>query len=72
MRAAANGPLKGILAVVDEPLVSGDYIGNPHSASLDSALTTVVDDQVKVMAWYDNEMGYASACSTSRSSSRTA
>ena len=59
MRAAANGPLKGILEVVDEPLVSTDYIGNKHSASLDSALTTVVEDQVKVMAWYDNEMGYA-------------
>ena len=59
MRAAANGPLKGILEVVDEPLVSCDYIGNKHSASLDSALTTVVEDQVKVMAWYDNEMGYA-------------
>jgi glyceraldehyde 3-phosphate dehydrogenase len=59
MRAAANGPLKGILEVVDEPLVSTDFIGNKHSASLDSALTTVVDDQVKVMAWYDNEMGYS-------------
>ncbi len=59
MRAAANGPLKGILEVVDEPLVSTDYIGNKHSASLDSALTTVVEDQVKVMAWYDNEMGYS-------------
>jgi len=59
MRAAANGPLKGILQVVDEPLVSCDFIGNKHSASLDSELTTVVDDQVKVLAWYDNEMGYA-------------
>jgi len=58
-RAAANGPLKGILQVVDEPLVSCDFIGNKHSASLDSELTTVVDDQVKVLAWYDNEMGYA-------------
>jgi glyceraldehyde 3-phosphate dehydrogenase len=59
MRAAANGPLKGILEVVDEPLVSSDFIGNKHSASLDSALTTVVEDQIKVMAWYDNEMGYS-------------
>jgi glyceraldehyde 3-phosphate dehydrogenase len=59
MRAAANGPMKGILEVVDEPLVSSDFIGNKFSASLDSALTTVVDDLVKVMAWYDNEMGYA-------------
>ena len=58
-RAAAAGPLKGILAVSDEPLVSCDYIGDRHSAILDSALTTVVGDTVKVMAWYDNEMGYS-------------
>jgi glyceraldehyde 3-phosphate dehydrogenase len=58
-RAAANGPLKGILAVSDEPLVSSDYIDNRHSAIVDSALTTVVADQVKVLAWYDNEMGYS-------------
>jgi glyceraldehyde 3-phosphate dehydrogenase len=59
MRAAANGPLAGILQVVDEPLVSVDYNGCKYSASLDSELTTVVDDQVKVLAWYDNEMGYS-------------
>ncbi len=59
MRAAANGPLAGILQVVDEPLVSVDYNGCKFSASLDSELTTVVDDQVKVLAWYDNEMGYS-------------
>jgi glyceraldehyde 3-phosphate dehydrogenase (phosphorylating) len=58
-RAAAAGPLKGILAVSDEPLVSIDYNGDRHSATVDSALTTVVGDLVKVLAWYDNEMGYS-------------
>jgi glyceraldehyde 3-phosphate dehydrogenase len=58
-RAAANGALKGILAVSDEPLVSSDFIDNRYSATVDSALTTVVGDQVKVLAWYDNEMGYS-------------
>jgi len=59
MRAAAAGPLKGILQVVDEPLVSCDYNGDRHSSSVDAPLTTVVGDQVKVMSWYDNEMGYS-------------
>ena len=59
MRAAAAGPLAGILQVVDEPLVSCDFNGDRHSASLDAALTTVCGDLVKVLAWYDNEMGYS-------------
>ena len=59
MRAAAAGPLKGILAVSDEPLVSVDYNGDRHSSTVDAALTTALGDQVKVMAWYDNEMGYS-------------
>src|SRR6185312_6233150 len=58
-RAAAEGALKGILAVVDEPLVSVDYNGNKFSSSVDSELTTVVGDTAKVFSWYDNEMGYA-------------
>jgi glyceraldehyde 3-phosphate dehydrogenase len=58
-RAAAAGPLKGVLAVSDEPLVSVDYIGNRFSSTVDAGLTTVVGDQVKVMSWYDNEMGYS-------------
>ena len=58
-RAAATGALAGILAVSDEPLVSSDYIDDRHSATVDSALTTVVADQVKVLAWYDSEMGYS-------------
>jgi glyceraldehyde 3-phosphate dehydrogenase len=58
-RAAAGGPLKGILAVSDEPLVSCDFNGDRHSSTVDAALTTAVGDTVKVMAWYDNEMGYS-------------
>jgi glyceraldehyde 3-phosphate dehydrogenase len=58
-RDAAAGPLRGILQVVDEPLVSCDYNGDRHSASVDAPLTTAIADQVKVMAWYDNEMGYS-------------
>jgi glyceraldehyde 3-phosphate dehydrogenase len=58
-RAAAAGPLKGILAVSDEPLVSCDYNGDRHSATVDAPLTTATGELVKVMAWYDNEMGYS-------------
>ncbi|HEU4732872.1 MAG TPA: type I glyceraldehyde-3-phosphate dehydrogenase [Kofleriaceae bacterium] len=58
-RAAAAGPLKGILAVSDEPLVSCDFNGDLHSATVDAPLTTATGDLVKVMAWYDNEMGYS-------------
>ncbi len=58
-RKAAAGPLKGILAVTDEQLVSCDYNGDRHSATVDAPLTTVVGDQAKVLAWYDNEMGYS-------------
>jgi glyceraldehyde 3-phosphate dehydrogenase len=56
---AANGPLKGILAVSDEPLVSIDYNGNIHSSTVDLAVTKVNSEQVKVLAWYDNESGYS-------------
>jgi glyceraldehyde 3-phosphate dehydrogenase len=58
-RKAAAGPLAGILQVVDEPLVSCDFNGDKHSSSVDAPLTMVVGDQVKVMSWYDNEMGYS-------------
>ena len=58
-KAAADGPLKGILAVTDEPLVSCDYNGDRHSSTVDAPLTSVAGDLVKVMAWYDNEMGYS-------------
>jgi glyceraldehyde 3-phosphate dehydrogenase len=59
MRKAAGGALKGVLAVSDEPLVSIDYNGNRHSSTVDAALTTAIGDQVKVLSWYDNEMGYS-------------
>jgi len=59
LREAANGPLNGIMAVCDEPLVSCDFKGTNVSSSIDSALTMVMgDDMVKVVAWYDNEWGY--------------
>lgn len=60
MKSAADGPLKGILAYTDLPLVSIDYRGNPHSAILDGLSTRVVKDRlVKTLAWYDNEWGYS-------------
>ena len=63
MRAAAAGPLKGVLHVEDAPLVSIDFRGNPHSSIVDSAYTKVMDgDFVKVLAWYDNEWGYSNRC----------
>jgi glyceraldehyde 3-phosphate dehydrogenase len=58
-RAAAAGALKGILAVSDEPLVSCDFNGDLHSATVDAPLTTAAGELVKVMAWYDNEMAYS-------------
>ncbi|MBL0220482.1 MAG: type I glyceraldehyde-3-phosphate dehydrogenase [Myxococcales bacterium] len=58
-RAAAAGPLKGILAVSDEPLVSCDFNGDLHSSTVDAALTTQSGDLIKVLSWYDNEMGYS-------------
>jgi glyceraldehyde 3-phosphate dehydrogenase len=59
-RAAAAGPMKGILAVSDEPLVSIDYTGDPHSSTVDSISTAVMQGKmVKVLAWYDNEWGYS-------------
>src|SRR5690349_14058597 len=62
-RAAADGPLQGILAYSEEELVSSDYIGNPHSCILDAKSTNVVDGTlVKISGWYDNEWGYASRC----------
>ena len=63
LRAAANGPLKGILAMSDEPLVSIDFKGNAHSSIVDTAYTKVMDgDFVKVVSWYDNEWGYSNRC----------
>ncbi len=61
-RAASEGKFKGILQYTEDPIVSVDIIGNPHSAIFDAGLTTVLGDKnklVKVVAWYDNESGYA-------------
>jgi glyceraldehyde 3-phosphate dehydrogenase len=60
MRKAAGGAMKGILAVSDEPLVSMDLKGDPHSSTVDALTTNVVGgDLVKVASWYDNEWGYS-------------
>jgi|SRR5579859_7255812 len=60
MRAAAAGPMKGILEYVDIPLVSGDFIGDPASSTFDSTMTQVLGDKfAKVFAWYDNEWGFS-------------
>jgi glyceraldehyde 3-phosphate dehydrogenase len=62
-KAAADGPMKGILEVCTAPLVSIDFRGNPHSSIVDAAYTSVMDgDFVKVLSWYDNEWGYSSRC----------
>jgi len=58
-RDAATGELQGILGVEDRPLVSIDFKGDPRSAIIDALSTMVVDDtQLKLLVWYDNEMGY--------------
>lgn len=60
LKAAAEGPLKGILAYCDEPLVSRDFNGNPNSSIVDALSTMVVEGSlVKVVSWYDNEWGYS-------------
>jgi len=62
-KVAASGPLKGVLQVATEPLVSIDFKGNPHSSIVDSSYTSVMDgDFVKLLSWYDNEWGYSSRC----------
>jgi len=61
MKRASEGPMKGILQYCDEPLVSIDFRGNPHSSILDAMNTRVMDGNfAKVLSWYDNEWGYAS------------
>ena len=61
--AAADGPLAGILQLSEEPLVSIDFKGNPHSSIVDASYTKVMEgDFIKVLSWYDNEWGYSSRC----------
>lgn len=59
LKRAAEGPLKGILAYNELPLVSKDYNGDAHSSTVDGLFTMIIDDMVKVIAWYDNEWGYS-------------
>lgn len=62
-KAAADGPLKGILEYSEDPLVLADIIGNPHSCIFDALSTNVVEgNMVKILGWYDNEWGYSSRC----------
>ena len=59
MLDASEGKLKGILGYTDEPIVSSDIVGNPHSCLFDSQLTSVIGNMIKVVGWYDNEAGYS-------------
>ncbi len=59
LKDAAEGPLKGLLGYSEEPLVSIDYNGIPLSSNVDAPSTYVIDDMVKVLSWYDNEVGYS-------------
>ncbi len=59
VRAAAEGPLRGILSYTEDPIVSSDIVTDPASCIFDSGLTKVIGDQVKVVGWYDNEWGYS-------------
>jgi glyceraldehyde 3-phosphate dehydrogenase len=59
MKAAAAGPLKGIMQYTEDPIVSVDVLGNPHSVIFDAGLTTVFNGLIKVAGWYDNEAGYS-------------
>lgn len=58
-KAAAEGRLKGILKYYDVPIVSSDIVTDPHSSIFDAGLTKVIDNQAKVVSWYDNEWGYS-------------
>jgi len=59
MKAAAEGPLRGLLTYTEDPIVSSDIVTDPSSCIFDAGLTKVIGDQVKVVGWYDNEWGYS-------------
>ncbi len=59
VKAAADGPLNGILKYTEDPIVSADIVTDPHSCIFDAGLTKVIGNQVKVVGWYDNEWGYS-------------
>ncbi len=58
-KAAADGPMKGLLEYTEDPIVSSDIVTNPASCIFDSLLTNVIGDSAKVIGWYDNEWGYS-------------
>ena len=64
LKAAAEGPLQGILAYTEDPIVSTDIVGDPHSSIVDALSTMVIGDgrMAKVISWYDNEWGYSNRC----------
>ncbi|HEX6455206.1 MAG TPA: type I glyceraldehyde-3-phosphate dehydrogenase [Solirubrobacterales bacterium] len=64
LKAAAEGPLQGILSYTEDPIVSTDIVGDPHSSIFDAAQTMVIGDGklVKAVSWYDNEWGYSNRC----------
>ena len=63
MSAAADGPMHGVLGYTDEPVVSGDFVGDPRSSIYDATAGIELNDRFfKIMSWYDNEMGYAARC----------
>jgi glyceraldehyde 3-phosphate dehydrogenase len=64
LKAAAEGPMKGILAYTEDPIVSTDIVGDPHSSIVDAPSTMVIGDgrMAKVISWYDNEWGYSNRC----------
>lgn len=59
MKAAADGPMKGVLEYTEDPIVSIDIVGNPHSSIFDAGMTSANGKLVKVVSWYDNEAGYS-------------
>ncbi|GAB2477813.1 type I glyceraldehyde-3-phosphate dehydrogenase [Promicromonospora xylanilytica] len=61
VKAAAEGPLKGVLEYVEDDIVSSDIVTNPHQSIYDAKLTKVIGNQVKVVSWYDNEWGYSNS-----------
>ena len=58
-QAAADGPLKGLLKYTEDPIVSQDIVGDPHSCVFDALSTMAIGNMVKVVGWYDNEWGYS-------------
>ena len=63
MKAAAEGPMSGVLGYTEDPVVSSDFLGDPHSSIFDATAGMELNDQFfKVVSWYDNEAGYAHRC----------